>query len=152
MPRHVVRRYISALQVRGVFVRMRPRESAATTVQQECIMSHRQRVTRQRERSYEEEPPQQYTWIVYAVGMLLVGGLTGYVLIEDSVRRGTHTKGVGALVVEHCPRLRRYHRYTKRYGGKYRSVTPYRVDRSARLHGTDAEEGARWVDAFLPGG
>lgn len=43
-------------------------------------MSHRQRVTRQRERSYEEEPPQQYTWIVYAVGMLLVGGLTGYVL------------------------------------------------------------------------
>ena len=31
------------------------------------------------EKSYEEEP-QQYTWIVYAIGMLLVGGLAGYIL------------------------------------------------------------------------
>lgn len=32
-----------------------------------------------RERSYEEEA-QRYTWIVYAVAMLLVGGLAGYML------------------------------------------------------------------------
>lgn len=43
-------------------------------------MSQRTRTTAQRERSYDEEPPQRYAWIVYAVGMLLVGGLAGYVL------------------------------------------------------------------------
>lgn len=32
-----------------------------------------------REKSYEEEA-QRYTWIVYAVAMLLVGGLAGYML------------------------------------------------------------------------
>src|SRR6478609_66589 len=42
------------------------------------IMSHRKHAPR--EKSFEDEPVQQYTWIVYAVGMLLVGGLAGYVL------------------------------------------------------------------------
>jgi lipopolysaccharide biosynthesis regulator YciM len=39
-------------------------------------MSHRKA---RPEKSYEEEP-QQYTWIVYAIGVLLVGGLAGYIL------------------------------------------------------------------------
>jgi Tfp pilus assembly protein PilF len=39
-----------------------------------------------RERTYEEEP--QYTWIVYAVAMLLVGGLAGYILSVTAGTRG----------------------------------------------------------------
>jgi len=39
-------------------------------------MSHRKP---RLEKSYEEEP-QRYSWIVYAIGMLLVGGLAGYML------------------------------------------------------------------------
>jgi len=41
-------------------------------------MSHRRHAVR--EKTFEDEPAGQYTWIVYAVGMLLVGGLAGYVL------------------------------------------------------------------------
>jgi cytochrome c-type biogenesis protein CcmH/NrfG len=41
-------------------------------------MSHRKQAPR--EKSFEDEPVQQYSWIVYAVGMLLVGALAGYVL------------------------------------------------------------------------
>ena len=45
-------------------------------------MSHRKPARQETnyERAFEDEPPQRYTWIVYAVGMLLVGGLAGYVL------------------------------------------------------------------------
>ncbi|MGE3959964.1 MAG: tetratricopeptide repeat protein [Vicinamibacterales bacterium] len=50
-------------------------------------MSHRKTVRRSHERTYEEEPPQQYTWIVYAVGMLLIGGLAGYVLSTATTPR-----------------------------------------------------------------
>jgi tetratricopeptide (TPR) repeat protein len=35
------------------------------------------------------EPPTQYAWVVYAVAMLLVGGLTGYVLSVQMNRPGT---------------------------------------------------------------
>lgn len=43
-------------------------------------MSQRTRTAPARERGYDEEPPQRYTWMVYGVGMLLVGSLAGYVL------------------------------------------------------------------------
>lgn len=47
-------------------------------------MSHRKHATHTRttDDRYDDEParPSQYTWIVYAVAMLLVGGLAGYVL------------------------------------------------------------------------
>lgn len=48
-------------------------------------MSHRKHTPR--EKSFEDEPVQQYSWIVYAVGMLLVGGLAGYVLSMSTVPR-----------------------------------------------------------------
>jgi len=48
-------------------------------------MSHRKHAPR--EKSFEDEPVQQYTWIVYAVGMLLVGGLAGYVLSIGTAAR-----------------------------------------------------------------
>ncbi|MGC4084329.1 MAG: tetratricopeptide repeat protein [Vicinamibacterales bacterium] len=52
-------------------------------------MSHRKTSRRAdvRERSYDEEPPQRYAWMVYAVGMLLVGGLAGYVLSSATTPR-----------------------------------------------------------------
>jgi Tfp pilus assembly protein PilF len=47
-------------------------------------MSHRKHAkpARTTDDRYDDGParPSQYTWIVYAVGMLLVGGLAGYVL------------------------------------------------------------------------
>lgn len=43
-------------------------------------MSQKKRIQPQRERGYDEEPAQRYTWMVYGVGMLLVGSLAGYVL------------------------------------------------------------------------
>jgi cytochrome c-type biogenesis protein CcmH/NrfG len=46
-------------------------------------MSHR---TPRREKTFEEEPQTQYSWIVYAVAMLLVGGLAGYVLSATTSR------------------------------------------------------------------
>jgi cytochrome c-type biogenesis protein CcmH/NrfG len=46
-------------------------------------MSHR-RV--QHEKTFDEEPQTQYSWIVYAVSMLLVGGLAGYVLSATTTR------------------------------------------------------------------
>ena len=44
-----------------------------------------------REKSFEDEPVQQYTWIVYTIGMLLVGGLAGYVLSMSTAARPTVT-------------------------------------------------------------
>ncbi|MFN8066210.1 MAG: tetratricopeptide repeat protein [Vicinamibacterales bacterium] len=49
-------------------------------------MSHRRRPHHPREdhhvtaERYDDDPPQRYTWIVYAIAMLLVGGLGGYML------------------------------------------------------------------------
>ena len=40
-----------------------------------------------RERTYEEEP--QYNWIVYAIVMLLVGGLAGYILSATTTSRSS---------------------------------------------------------------
>ena len=37
----------------------------------------------------EIEPPTQYAWVVYAAAMLMVGGLTGYVLSVQMNRPGT---------------------------------------------------------------
>lgn len=55
-------------------------------------MSHRKHASSapRPEPEYDPDPPQRYTWIVYAVGMLLVGGLGGYVL---SVATGTSSAG-----------------------------------------------------------
>lgn len=50
--------------------------------------------THVRERSYEEE--RQYTWIAYAIAMLLVGGLAGYILALTAAPAVT-TSAVGAL-------------------------------------------------------
>lgn len=57
-------------------------------------MSHRKHAKQNRthDDQYEDltaPPPSQYTWIVYAVALLLVGGLAGYVL---SVSTGTPTR------------------------------------------------------------
>jgi|KBSMisStandDraft_5_1062788.scaffolds.fasta_scaffold381024_1 cytochrome c-type biogenesis protein CcmH/NrfG len=46
-----------------------------------------QRKLAPREKRFEDEPVQQYTWIVYAIGMLLVGGLAGYVLSMSTATR-----------------------------------------------------------------
>jgi cytochrome c-type biogenesis protein CcmH/NrfG len=46
-----------------------------------------QRKLAPREKRFEGEPVQQYTWIVYAIGMLLVGGLAGYVLSMSTATR-----------------------------------------------------------------
>ncbi|HUR32801.1 MAG TPA: tetratricopeptide repeat protein [Vicinamibacterales bacterium] len=53
-------------------------------------MSHRKHATHERryERRFEDEPPQRYSWLVYAVGMLLVGGLSGYILSITAGSRG----------------------------------------------------------------
>ena len=41
---------------------------------------HREPRTERDDTAVEAAPPQRYAWIVYAVAMLLVGGLGGYVL------------------------------------------------------------------------
>lgn len=60
-------------------------------------MSHRKHQARTpvpaSERPYDDDPAQRYSWIVYAVAMLLVGGLGGYVL---SVATGTGRAGTVA--------------------------------------------------------
>lgn len=57
-------------------------------------MSHRKHQTRTpapvSERPYDDDPARRYSWIVYAVAMLLVGGLGGYVL---SIATGTSSAG-----------------------------------------------------------
>jgi tetratricopeptide (TPR) repeat protein len=49
---------------------------------------------RRREKSYEDEP-QNYNWIVYAVAMLLVGGLAGYILSATTTSRTTTVAAMG---------------------------------------------------------
>lgn len=52
-------------------------------------MSHRKH-PRQEQRyadELERQPPQQYTWIVYTVATLLVGGLAGYILSSTTGSR-----------------------------------------------------------------
>jgi len=51
-------------------------------------MSHRKH--HPQEKHFEDEP-QQYSWIVYAVAMLLVGGLAGYVLSLTTLSRAPGT-------------------------------------------------------------
>jgi cytochrome c-type biogenesis protein CcmH/NrfG len=48
-------------------------------------MSHRRAPIR--EKTFEDEPAQKYTWIVYSIAMLLFGGLAGYVLSVGAVSR-----------------------------------------------------------------
>ncbi len=52
------------------------------------------RRTVRREKSFEEEP--QYTWIVYAVAMVLVGALGGYVLSTATQSAAAPTPAAGA--------------------------------------------------------
>jgi cytochrome c-type biogenesis protein CcmH/NrfG len=55
-------------------------------------MSKRTRTAPARERIYDADPPQRYTWMVYGVGMMLVGSLAGYVL-STTVAPGRSTQG-----------------------------------------------------------
>lgn len=57
-------------------------------------MSQKHRTAPQRERGYDEEPPQRYTWMVYGVGMLLVGSLAGYALSILATPRQAAAGGV----------------------------------------------------------
>lgn len=59
-------------------------------------MSQRIRPAAARERSYDEEPPQRYTWMVYGVGMVLVGSLAGYSLSALATPRTPQAVGVAA--------------------------------------------------------
>lgn len=61
-------------------------------------MSQKRQTTTARERGYDEEPPQRYTWMVYGVGMLLVGSLAGYVL-SASVAPGRPAAAVSGSAV-----------------------------------------------------
>ena len=72
-------------------------------------MSHR-RARPRREKTFEEEPQTRYAWIVYAIAMLLVGALAGYVLSATAARgpsagytggpAATAAGGSGASVVD----------------------------------------------------
>jgi predicted Zn-dependent protease len=62
-------------------------ESIGRREQRSAIMSHRKtrrEPTFERERTYDEEP--QYTWMVYGIGMILVGALAGYILSVSTGR------------------------------------------------------------------
>lgn len=61
------------------------------------------RRTTRREKTYEEEP--QYTWIVYAVAMVLVGALAGYVLstVTPSSRGGAPAASAAAAPAAGVP-------------------------------------------------
>ena len=61
-------------------------------------MSQKKRTTTARERSYDEDPPQRYTWMVYGVGMLLVGSLAGYALSAAVAPGRPVAAGAGSTV------------------------------------------------------